>query len=143
MSLARRGLEFRRPAGFSLMEVLLSTTILGIIFGVMGSVMLLARRNMAIGAVASDEISGGNAVARQISTELAVATTVTERTANSITFTVPDRNGDASPETIRYAWSGVAGAPLTRSYNGSTAVTVAQNVYYFNLDYIMRAASGP
>src|SRR5690606_14293632 len=46
----------------------------------------------------------------------------------AIGFTVPDGNGNGSDDTIAYAWSGVAGAALTRQYNGGTAVTILDNV---------------
>ena len=40
--------------------------------------------------------------------DLQLATGFTERTTKAATFTVPDRDGDSKPETLRYAWSGVA-----------------------------------
>ena len=59
-----------------------------------------------------------------------------------MTFTVADRTGDSAADTIRYAWSGVAGDPLTRQINAGTAVTVAANVQSLQLSYDSRSASG-
>jgi hypothetical protein len=43
--------------------------------------------------------------------------------------TVPDRtDADALPETISYTWSGTAGAPLDRQYNGGTVASVLPSV---------------
>jgi len=61
----------------------------------------------------------------------------TERTAAAVTFTVPDRTGDGMTETIRYAWSGAAGDPLTYEFNGS-AVTLASGIQNFDLSYLTR-----
>jgi hypothetical protein len=57
-----------------------------------------------------------------VAAEFQFATAITEMTVAAVTITVPDRNNDATPETIRYAWAG-AGQPLTRSYNGGAAAT--------------------
>jgi hypothetical protein len=48
---------------------------------------------------------------------------------------VPDRTGDGNPETIRYAWSGTVGAPLTRQYNGGTAATIIDSVQALSFTY--------
>ena len=77
----------------------------------------------------------------QMSTELAGALHITERTATAITFTVADRNGDGSPERIRYAWSGVVGAPLTRQYNGGGVVDVLADVQTFELGYDLKSVT--
>ena len=78
----------------------------------------------------------------QITSDLQVAVGVVERTTTSMAVTVADRNGDGQPETIRYAWSGVSGDPLTRSVNGGAAESIADNVTYFNIDSLL-ATYGP
>jgi hypothetical protein len=70
--------------------------------------------------------------------DASTALSFSERTARAITFTVPDRNGDSLAETIRYAWSGTAGDPLTYQYNGGTAVNVAEDVHAFALTALTR-----
>jgi hypothetical protein len=75
----------------------------------------------------------------QIMSEVRFATSITEATPTSIAFTVADRNHDASPETIRYAWSGVSGAPLTREYNGGAAAEVLHSVSSLALGYVREA----
>ena len=81
--------------------------------------------------------------AEQLAGELAYALTVTELAGNAITFTVADRDGDGTPEVIRYAWSGVAGSPMTRSYNGGAAVAVLDDVREFALAYDRRGTLNP
>ncbi|GAB5407270.1 MAG: hypothetical protein Aurels2KO_55010 [Aureliella sp.] len=78
----------------------------------------------------------------EILTDMQFATSFTERTTTSVEFRVPDRDGDGSKETIRYAWSGTAGDPLTKAYNGSAPVSVLDNVADLNLGYVTRTLRG-
>lgn len=82
-------------------------------------------------------------VQRDLLADLERATGFTERTATSATFTVPDRNGDGRPETLRYAWSGTPGAPLTLQMNGGTIQNLATNVQQFQLTYRTRLVAAP
>ena len=65
-----------------------------------------------------------------------------ERTANALTFQVPDRDGDTEPETIRYSWSGTVGDPLMMEYNGSGPVALVADVKQFDLTYTSRTMTG-
>ncbi|MCY2929664.1 MAG: hypothetical protein NTV86_09265, partial [Planctomycetota bacterium] len=85
----------------------------------------------------TSNVTKATGLLQQITAEVALAKTVTERTATAITFTIPDRNADGQDETIRYSWTGTAGGALTRTYNG-TGVTIADNVYYFNATYLLK-----
>ena len=134
----------RRRAGFTLIEMLLSLTIVSVITVACGSVIALAARSVA-GSADTSTTSRSAALRRaadQISSELATALVVSASTANSITFTVPPRNGDLLPETISYAWAG-AGQPITRQYNGGVAVSIADNVQNFNLSYLTKLSAAP
>jgi len=71
------------------------------------------------------------------------AISFSERTANAVTFTVPDRDGNGLPDTIRYAWSGTPGDPLTYEYNGSVAEKIAVDVHNFNLASMTRLMIAP
>ena len=46
-------------------------------------------------------------------------------------------------ETIRYAWNGTAGSPLTRQYNARTVATLATNVRTLNFTYLTKTAGKP
>ncbi len=121
-------------SGFTLLEVVVSASVLSIVMVGLASAMVIASK--AVTKTTSDTSSGAAAQAVQlIASELKNATAVSELTSNAITFTVPSRNGDANPETIRYAWSGTAGAPLTRQYNGGTAATIIDSVQSLSLTY--------
>jgi hypothetical protein len=138
-----------RPLGswraVTLVEMVVSLTIVSILLGACGSVMLLASRVMGISA-AGPAVSRAvaDAAADQVAADLQMALQITERTATAVTFTVPDRNGDSTPETLRYAWAG-AGSPLTRQYNGqpAPAASMAENVQLFRLDWPLKTAGPP
>jgi hypothetical protein len=78
------------------------------------------------------------AVLRDLMADLSVAVSFTERTSRALTFRVPDRSGDSMPETIRYAWSGTAGDPLTYQFNSDAVVNIATGVQVFNLEALTR-----
>src|SRR5438045_291624 len=115
----------------TLVELVMSTAITSIILLACTSVVTIATRSMNNGArTAAVQGVSGRTAADQMADDLKLALSFTEQTATAVTFTVPDRNGDGQPETIRYAWAG-AGAPLTRQYNGGTIVNIvpsAQNL---------------
>ena len=131
------------PRAFTLIEMLISLAILAIIAAAMGSTILLASK-------ALDQDTGGGAAtvaarraADRVLAEVGSAVAFSERTDTAVAFTVPDRDGDGTPDTIRYAWSGVDGDPLTRQYNGGAAEVVAENVQHFDLAYFTRTVDPP
>jgi len=52
-----------------------------------------------------------------------------------VDFTVADRDGDDVVETLRWEWSGTAGDPLTRQYNGADPVALLEGVQGLTLTY--------
>lgn len=131
----------RRRGGFTLIELLVSAAIVAVLAVAMGSAVMIASR--AIGRRSPDSsaarsVSAAEAV-EQMRSDLRTATSFTERQASAVTFTVPDRDGDGVQETIRYAWSGISGAALTRAYNGTAPETLAQDVRALNFDYLIQS----
>jgi len=134
-----RRLRRKRRGGFTLIEAVVSAMTLAALMIGMASVMLLASRSLR--SAAGDVAEAGDATA-DIVADLNLAQSLTEQTVTAVTMVVPDRDGDGLPETIRYAWSGTAGDPLTREYNGGDATTVVENVHEFDLEYITRTVGG-
>jgi len=124
-----------RQRAYTLIEAVVALSVTGILLTGIGSSILLAGRALPEANNPLRASIAAASVADDISTELLTAVTVTENTATALTFTVADRDGDTVNETIRYIWSGVAGGPLTRAYNGGGAVTVLDNVTEFSLAY--------
>lgn len=122
-------------AGLTLVELVVSMVITSaILFGVVSSILIAQRAMPDAENPAHAAITAGM-VASDLATELQYAISLNTQAANTIEFTVADRNGDDIPETIRYAWSGVPGDPLTRQYNGGGVVNMLDAVQDFGLAY--------
>ncbi len=136
----RRNRQAKR-GGYTLVELMISSSVGAILVaGLSGSLYIASQSfdqsNSEVDQSAAQEILGG------LMLDLNQAIRFTERTAAVVTFTVPDRTGDGLTETIRYAWGGVAGDPLTYEYNGSAAVTLASGVQNFDLSFLTRIVAG-
>jgi prepilin-type N-terminal cleavage/methylation domain-containing protein len=132
----RRGPAASR-LGFSLMELVVSMAVISVLLVSLGSAIVVTSRAMP----APSSPGGGAEFKRaaaldQMCAELRCATAFTEIGATSVAFSVPDRDKDATEEKIRYAWTGVSGAPLTREYNGGAKVAVADDLASFALAYL-------
>jgi hypothetical protein len=132
----------RRRLAFTLVEMTVSVSVTSLLMVSIGASMVIASRSLPSANAAPSTTIAGMAALTELGEDVSCATRVTERGARAITFTVADRNdADADAETIRYAWSGVAGAPLTRAYNGGTPVTVVSAVRSLTFSYLTRTAS--
>lgn len=128
--------------GFTLIEMVTSMAILGILMLACGSIVKMATTATGSSAVrVASELQAADAASRMVD-DLNVALNFTQRTAKATTFTVPDRLNTGSPQAVTYSWSGVAGAPLLRAFNGGTATAVLPAVNQLNLDYQTRTV-GP
>lgn len=111
-------------AAFTLAEMLLATAIAAIVLSSLHSLILIAGR-----AVPEEQgvqiaaVDAGNGLERLV-TELSVAVEILEISETSVSFSLNDWTGDGVVETVKYAWSGVAGDPLLRAVNGSAAAVL-------------------
>lgn len=121
--------------GFTLIEVVVSLGISAVLMLGIGSAMLFAGRAMPDAASPTGAIVDAGGTLGQIVTELQYAQAILNKSASMIEFTVADRDANDVPEIIRYEWSGTAGDPLTRQYNGGAVATVLANVRDFALSY--------
>jgi len=133
----------RHPhAGFTLIEVLVSTAIATILFAAIGScIMIASRAYPSPGSPLAQAISGAQAI-DLISADLRFAKSVTSGNSKSLIFTIPDRTGDGKDEVIAYVWSGSAGDPLLRYFNSDVTDVVATPVQILSLAYDTRTISG-
>lgn len=121
----------RRRAAFSLLEMVLSLSVLAVAFTAVGSVFVLATKVMpAPDSAEAASVDQSRALNRLIE-DLAGARYITAGNSNRIMLVVDDRTGDGVPDRLSYAWSGIAGDPLTLSVNGSTPVTLIDDVRTF------------
>jgi len=131
----------RRKTGHTLLEMAAALAIVSILVLGVTSAMLVASR-----AVDPDNhpraTHAASEAAARVMRELEFATAFTERADHTVTFTVADRDGDGSEETIRYAWSGAAGEALTRACNAGTAVaSVLDDVRECNFTYDLKVVT--
>jgi prepilin-type N-terminal cleavage/methylation domain-containing protein len=137
-------IRYRKSAtGFTLIEMVISLAIMAVIATALGSTLVLASRALDQESGPAAQTLATRRASDRLLAELAAASGFSERTATAVTFTVPDRDGDGVPETIRYAWSGTAGAPLTRQYNGGAPDVMLADVQRLNLTYLLRTLDPP
>ncbi len=131
----------RRRRAFTLLELLFAMVAMTALMGGLASALMLASRAIPDDASPAAVAIDAYYAADQIAGELFCARSFSERTATAITFTVADRDNDAIAETIRYAWSGTPGDPLTRQYNTATAVAVVDDVRLFEIRYDVKTVT--
>ena len=127
-----------RQRGFTLVEMVTSLAILSILVLACGSILFMATRATADTAVVAQAQAAD--AAQQVADDLNVATNFTQRTATAVAFTVPDRLNAAGPQAVKYSWSGVAGDPLLRQFNGGVATAILPSLTRLNFDYDTRVA---
>ena len=132
-----------RRRGLTLVELVVAMAVTTLVMVGVGSAMLVASHALPDKSRPALQLLEASGVVQQIRTELAMAIQVTERSASAVTFTVADRDGDGSPERIRYAWSATPGDPLARQYNGGAEVAVLEHVYELDLHYEVKTATEP
>lgn len=131
-------------SGLTLVEMVVSLAVVAIIMAVLGSVTVVMLRTASLTRQnSSSPTDSPRATVDQITDDLKLALSLPEQSATAITMTVPDRDGDGQAETIRYAWSGVAGDPLTRQYNNGAAVAIASNIGSFNVRNVLKTVGPP
>lgn len=123
-----RRLTTKDCRAFTMIEVVTSMAISSILLVAIGSAMVLAGRALPASDGPMTAALSTASVVDKITAEMQYALQFSERTSQAIQFTIPDRDGDGKPEKIRYTWSGVAGAPLLRSYNGGNAAQLLPSV---------------
>lgn len=132
-----------RHCGYTLLELVMATATSTLLLAGMASSVYVASRALDIADGASATSRGTVRALDQITRDVQYATRFTERTSTAMTFTVPDRNGDGLPETIRYAWGGVSGDPLTYELNGVSGGALATNVTHVDFSYLTRRIFTP
>ena len=131
----------RGRSAFTLVELILSVTIMGILMTGLASAIVIVTYAVPSGDSLAITIVDAAEVSDQIVEELRPAIWITEHTGTSVAFTVADRDGDYVPERIRYEWSAAPGDPLMREYNGGAAIAVLEDVTDFALSYEILSVS--
>ncbi|MFC1635706.1 prepilin-type N-terminal cleavage/methylation domain-containing protein [Planctomycetota bacterium] len=131
----------RYNRGHTLIEMVISISVISIIMLGMGSALLVATKAMPDANNPAHATLATGEAAAELASELQYAISVNSRSATMIEFTVADRNDDEVDETIRYEWSNTPGDPLTRKYNGGAVVNLLEDVHQFDLSYDLQTIS--
>ncbi|MEO0630423.1 MAG: prepilin-type N-terminal cleavage/methylation domain-containing protein [Planctomycetota bacterium] len=110
--------------GFTLVEMVSSLFLASVLVAAIASCIALASRAIPNDSDPVLATAGYQRVLVAIADDVRFATSVDIPTSNELRIDLPDRDGDSNTDTIVYAWSGIAGAPLTRQQNAETAVEV-------------------
>lgn len=127
--------------GFTLVEMIASLAVASLLFVAIGSAVMLAAQATPEDDDLTANLMQVDRVVQDIADEMQQALYVFQRGLRTVTFVVPDRNGDGEAEVIRYNWSGNPGDPLLRQYNGATATAVLNDVQDFQLTYNTQSAT--
>lgn len=125
----------RARPGFTLIEVVLSVAMSSVLLIAMGALVVVASKAAPDRSRPGADVSAAAAGLELMASDLGQALTFTEASAGTVEFTVPDRDGDGSNESIRYEWSGSAGDSVMRMYNGLTKEAVVRSVASFSLKF--------
>jgi hypothetical protein len=129
-----------KPHGYTLVELVAAmASAAALMVGITSSLFTAMRASNPANTPAASILEGAACLA-DISADMQFAQAVPTATPKVFEATLPDRNGDGNPETIRYAWAGPAGAPLVRTYNGAAANRFA-NMYDFKVTYYPNPAA--
>ncbi|MFI4855773.1 MAG: type II secretion system protein J [Phycisphaerales bacterium JB065] len=128
MSRAIRSIRSRSASGFSLIEMVLSLTLVGLVLASLGSVLAFSMGAAPKSDDPSSRLRETQFPLSVMTEEIASATSFISIATQKIVFEVADRTGDASPDTITYSWDGTPGSPLLRTVNADDAVVVLDEI---------------
>jgi hypothetical protein len=124
----------RRP-GYTLAEMMICLPLLTLFISGAFSCLAIMRQTIDFQNGPGKARFQGALNVMRIGDDLRDALSFSIRNANDVEFTVPDRNGDAMDDKVRYSWSGTAGAPLLYKFNSLATETIALDVNAFALSY--------
>ncbi len=133
--------NLRRPrhsVGYTLIELMIGMASSTLLISGLASTLYISSQALNLDDRPARQSSIAAEVLGDMMADLRHALSFSERTATAVTFTVPDRDNDGLPETIRYGWSGTPGDALTYEYNSDPVQTIAKDVQVFDLTSITR-----
>ncbi|MFB3430599.1 MAG: hypothetical protein ABL309_06745 [Phycisphaerales bacterium] len=130
----RQARPSRIRRAFSLIEMVLSLSLVGLVLASLGSMLAFSMQAAPRPDDAVIRITDASLPLGIMTEEIGSAISISALTATSITFEVADRTGDGDPETITYDWGGTPGDPLTRDFNSEGATVVLDDVQAFEFE---------
>jgi len=134
----------RRAAGFTLIELVVSLSMMAVLTTGLASAILLMTRALPSGDSPVGRSARATDLLERMTRDLRPAIEVTEAGPTAVAVIVPDRGlGAAGPETIRYSWGGSAGDPVEIEINGGSPEAIAKDVEHFELGFQRAALESP
>lgn len=127
-----------RCQGMTLPELLVAMAAASTLLVGLGSTLYLVSQTTGTSRRPATDVVDASLTLDQLAAELQYAVSFPERSPTTVEFTLADRTHDALPETVRYTWSGAAGDPLYRQFNGGPLTAVIDDVQAFNLSYSLQ-----
>jgi prepilin-type N-terminal cleavage/methylation domain-containing protein len=114
------------PRAYSLIELVLALALIALLMlGAQSAILLSSKALPDKDSPEARRLAAAQAL-DVMTSDLADAVSITRARERDIEFTVPDRDGDGQPESIRYTDPGVSGGQLRRVYNGSIQTLIKQ-----------------
>lgn len=135
-----RQIRRNRLGGQTLVELVVSMTLATVLMLGLGSCLFIASSAFD-GSPNAVKTSRAAEIQADMMIDLNQARSFTSRTADTVTFTVPDRDNDGSDETLTYTWTGSSSGQLRYTENGKH-ITLLKDVRDFRLTYLDRFLSG-
>jgi len=125
----------RRRSAFTLVEMIVAMSVMSLLIGGLAATLMLAMKAVPSATTPVGSMVQAERAVWELAADLATLRAAPLRTSTSIGIVVPDRDSNGTSEMILFAWSGVPGDPLTRSYNNGTAATIIDSVREFVMTY--------
>ena len=135
----RQRQDQRTRRAFTLAELVVALGISSILIVGSGVVLTSTMTQLDRGVDATARKHSLSRALDTIAADCAVATAIDDSSPSKLILTVPDRTGDANPETITYIWDNQSGGTITRTFNSDTS-TLARNIDSFSFTPIVRPA---
>ena len=110
--------------GFTLIELVVSLSIVAVLSMALGSSILISTRALPNAGGGPETKAAAGRTLQVLGADIRLATSVAMPNTRTLTLTLRDQTGDATAETITYAWGGASGDPLTRSFNADVVTMV-------------------
>jgi prepilin-type N-terminal cleavage/methylation domain-containing protein len=105
-----------RAPGFTLIEIVLSLSVLGIVLAALGSVLGLTMRALPGRGEASEQTILASRALEQLTDDITSAKQIAT-TSTTLDLVIPDRDADGTDERVEYTWDGAEGSSLLRRLN--------------------------
>jgi len=125
----------RPNSGHTLIEMVLALAITTTLLLGMSASIVIASRTVSDGLDVVGLALRTSDVLGEVNSDLSMAEAFVEPSDSSVTFCVPDRDGDGQSDVLRYWWTGSADKRLMKQINGGPEITLAEDVHQFALTY--------